>query len=51
VGKETDPHITTTSFQEVVEGSKVSPEHPLFQTDQSLEVFKAGLDGALGSLI
>ena len=30
--EEADPHLTTTFFQVVVEGNKVSPEPPLLQT-------------------
>ena len=33
LGEEADPHLTTTSFQVVVESDKVSPEHPLLQTE------------------
>ncbi|KAK4827693.1 LOW QUALITY PROTEIN: hypothetical protein QYF61_020827 [Mycteria americana] len=35
LGKETNTHLTTTSFQVVVESDKVSPEPPLLQTKQS----------------
>ncbi|KAK4825495.1 hypothetical protein QYF61_027650 [Mycteria americana] len=34
LGEETDPHLTTTSFQVVVESSKVSPQPPLLQAKQ-----------------
>jgi len=33
-GEETDTHITTPSFQVVVESDKVSPQSPLLQTEQ-----------------
>ena len=33
-GEESDPHLTTTSFQEAVESSKVSPK-PFLQTKQT----------------
>ena len=33
--KRTIPHLATTSFQEIVESYKVSPEHTLLQTKQS----------------
>ncbi|KAF4804897.1 hypothetical protein TURU_003799 [Turdus rufiventris] len=32
--KETDPHLTTTTFQEVVESDKVTPESPFLQAKQ-----------------
>ncbi|KAK4820222.1 hypothetical protein QYF61_021727 [Mycteria americana] len=35
LGEETDPHLSTTSFQAVVESDKVSPQPPLLQTKQS----------------
>ena len=31
LGRETDPHLATTSFQVVVESNKVSPEPPFLQ--------------------
>ncbi|KAK4825746.1 hypothetical protein QYF61_002185, partial [Mycteria americana] len=34
LGEETDPHLSTTSFQVVVESDKVSPQPPLLQTKQ-----------------
>ncbi|KAK4830766.1 hypothetical protein QYF61_013255 [Mycteria americana] len=34
VGEETDPHLSTTSFQVVVESDKVSPQPPLLQPKQ-----------------
>ncbi|KAK4829031.1 hypothetical protein QYF61_001806 [Mycteria americana] len=34
LGEETDPHLTTTSFQAVVESDKVSPQPPLLQAKQ-----------------
>ncbi|KAK4831149.1 hypothetical protein QYF61_015452 [Mycteria americana] len=34
LGEETDPHLTTTSFQVVVESKKVSPQPLLLQTKQ-----------------
>ncbi|KAK4823326.1 hypothetical protein QYF61_000928 [Mycteria americana] len=36
LGEETDPHLSTTSFQAVVESNKVSPQTPLLQAKQSL---------------
>ena len=36
LGRETDTHITTTSFQVVVERDKVSPQTPLLQAKQHL---------------
>ena len=33
-GEEADPYLTTTSFQVTVEIEEVSPEPPLFQTEQ-----------------
>ena len=33
-GEEADPHLTTTSFQEVVESNNVSSEPTLLQTEQ-----------------
>ncbi|KAK4807165.1 hypothetical protein QYF61_024285 [Mycteria americana] len=35
LGEETDPHLSTTSFQVVVESNKVSPQPPLLQAKQS----------------
>ncbi|KAK4832342.1 hypothetical protein QYF61_021871 [Mycteria americana] len=35
LGEETDPHLSTTSFQVVVESDKVSPEPPFLQAKQS----------------
>ncbi|KAK4828313.1 hypothetical protein QYF61_025325 [Mycteria americana] len=35
LGEETDPHLTTTSFQVVVESNKVSPQPPFLQAKQS----------------
>jgi len=35
LGEEADPHLTTASFQGVVEKDKVSPEPLLLQTKQS----------------
>ncbi|KAK4824371.1 hypothetical protein QYF61_014031 [Mycteria americana] len=35
LGEETDPHLSTTSFQVTVESDKVSPQPPLLQTKQS----------------
>ncbi|KAK4815585.1 hypothetical protein QYF61_004800 [Mycteria americana] len=35
LGEETDPHLSTTSFQVVVESDKVSPQPPLLQAKQS----------------
>ena len=35
LGVEGDPHLTTTSFQAVVESNKVFPEPPLLQTEKS----------------
>ena len=35
LGEEANPHLTTASFQAVVENNKVSPEPPLPQTEQS----------------
>ena len=32
--EETEPHLTTTSLQVVMESSKVSPERPLLQAEQ-----------------
>ncbi|KAK4820044.1 hypothetical protein QYF61_017857 [Mycteria americana] len=34
LGEETDPHLTTTSFQVVVESDKVSPQPPFLQFPQ-----------------
>ncbi|KAK4833055.1 hypothetical protein QYF61_027717 [Mycteria americana] len=34
LGEETDPHLSTTSFQGVVESDKVSPEPPFLQAKQ-----------------
>ncbi|KAK4824730.1 hypothetical protein QYF61_018118, partial [Mycteria americana] len=34
LGKETDPHLSTTSFQAVVESHKVSPQPPFLQAKQ-----------------
>ncbi|KAK4831675.1 hypothetical protein QYF61_018672 [Mycteria americana] len=34
LGKETDPHLSTTSFQGVVESNKVSPQPPFLQAKQ-----------------
>ncbi|KAK4832707.1 hypothetical protein QYF61_025168, partial [Mycteria americana] len=34
LGEETDPHLTTTSFQVVVERDKVSPQPPFLQAKQ-----------------
>ncbi|KAK4822662.1 hypothetical protein QYF61_019029 [Mycteria americana] len=35
LGEETDPHLSTTSFQVVVESHKVSPQPPFLQAKQS----------------
>ncbi|KAK4806266.1 hypothetical protein QYF61_013410 [Mycteria americana] len=35
LGEETDPHLSTASFQVVVESDKVSPQPPFLQTKQS----------------
>ncbi|KAK4818986.1 hypothetical protein QYF61_022653 [Mycteria americana] len=35
LGEETDPHLSTTSFQVVVESDKVSPQPPFLQAKQS----------------
>ncbi|KAK4825179.1 hypothetical protein QYF61_024659 [Mycteria americana] len=35
LGEETDPHLSTTSFQVLVESNKVSPQPPLLQAKQS----------------
>ncbi|KAK4828407.1 hypothetical protein QYF61_026161 [Mycteria americana] len=35
LGEETDPHLSTTSFQVVVESDEVSPEPPFLQAKQS----------------
>ncbi|KAK4830578.1 hypothetical protein QYF61_011756 [Mycteria americana] len=35
LGEETDPHLSTTSFQVVVESNKVSPQPPFLQAKQS----------------
>ncbi|KAK4806931.1 hypothetical protein QYF61_012652 [Mycteria americana] len=34
LGEETDPHLSTTSFQVVVESNKVSPQPPFLQAKQ-----------------
>jgi len=34
VGKETNPHLTTPSFQAVLESNKVPPQPPLLQAEQ-----------------
>ncbi|KAK4817040.1 hypothetical protein QYF61_026166 [Mycteria americana] len=34
LGEETDPHLSTTSFQAVVESDKVSPQPPFLQAEQ-----------------
>jgi len=34
LGEETNAHLTTTSFQAVLESNKVSPQPPLLQTEQ-----------------
>ncbi|KAK4810257.1 hypothetical protein QYF61_013072 [Mycteria americana] len=34
LGEETDPHLSTTSFQAVVESDKVSPQPPVLQAKQ-----------------
>ncbi|KAK4827284.1 hypothetical protein QYF61_016430 [Mycteria americana] len=34
LGEETDPHLSTTSFQVVVESKKVSPQPPFLQAEQ-----------------
>ncbi|KAK4811096.1 hypothetical protein QYF61_016382 [Mycteria americana] len=34
LGEETDPHLSTTSFQIVVESDKVSPQPPFLQAEQ-----------------
>jgi len=34
LGEETNSHLATSSFQVAVEGHKVSPQLPLFQTKQ-----------------
>ncbi|KAK4818705.1 hypothetical protein QYF61_017926, partial [Mycteria americana] len=34
LGEETDPHLSTTSFQVVVESDKVSPQPPFLQAEQ-----------------
>ena len=36
MAEEADSHLSLASFQVAVESDKVSPEHPLFQTKQSL---------------
>jgi len=36
LGEETNTHLTTTSFQVVVESNNVSTEPPLLQTKQTL---------------
>ena len=45
LGEETDTHLTTTSFQVVVESDKVSPEPPLLQAKQPQcpQLFLTGL--------
>ncbi|KAK4810173.1 hypothetical protein QYF61_010485 [Mycteria americana] len=35
LGEETDPHLSTTSFQAVVESNKASPQPPFLQAKQS----------------
>ncbi|KAK4823681.1 hypothetical protein QYF61_005652 [Mycteria americana] len=35
LGEETDPHLSTTSFQVLVESNKVSPQPPFLQAKQS----------------
>ncbi|KAK4820021.1 hypothetical protein QYF61_017694 [Mycteria americana] len=35
LGEETDPHLSTTSFQAVVESDEVSPQPPFLQAEQS----------------
>ncbi|KAK4811274.1 hypothetical protein QYF61_023326 [Mycteria americana] len=35
LGEETDPHLSTTSFQVVVESNKVSPQPPFLQTKKA----------------
>ncbi|KAK4818295.1 hypothetical protein QYF61_010437 [Mycteria americana] len=35
LGEETDPHLSTTSFQVVVESDKVSPQPPFLQAEQA----------------
>ncbi|KAK4810751.1 LOW QUALITY PROTEIN: hypothetical protein QYF61_007725 [Mycteria americana] len=35
LGEETDPHLSTTSFQVVVESDKVSPQPPFLRAKQS----------------
>ncbi|KAK4829778.1 hypothetical protein QYF61_006577 [Mycteria americana] len=35
LGEETDPHLSTTSFQAVVESNKVSPQPPFLQAKRS----------------
>ncbi|KAK4815820.1 hypothetical protein QYF61_007429, partial [Mycteria americana] len=35
LGEETDPHLSTPSFQVVVESNKVSPQPPFLQAEQS----------------
>ncbi|KAK4824198.1 hypothetical protein QYF61_012014 [Mycteria americana] len=35
IGEETDPHLSTTSFQVAVESDKVSPQPPFLQAKQS----------------
>ena len=34
LGEETNTHLTTASFQVVIESEKVSPQPPLLQTNQ-----------------
>ncbi|KAK4831481.1 hypothetical protein QYF61_017982 [Mycteria americana] len=34
LGEETDPHLSTTSFQAVVESDEVSPQPPFLQAEQ-----------------
>ncbi|KAK4815867.1 hypothetical protein QYF61_009918 [Mycteria americana] len=36
LGEETDPHLSTTSFQVVEESDKVSPQPPFLQANESL---------------
>ena len=35
MGEEAEPHLTTTSFQVIIESDKVSPQPPLLQTEKS----------------
>ncbi|KAK4820115.1 hypothetical protein QYF61_020347, partial [Mycteria americana] len=42
LGEETDPHLSTASFQVVVETDKVSPQPPFLQAKQLLLFFEYG---------